>query len=72
MFLPYVVKYREHYLRREEWKGGDQVDDDNVWINWQVSSANNCPRMIDCCVGGFNEILFLCMLRLYSISVNGW
>ena len=37
VFLPYVVKCREHYLRREEWKGGDQVDDDNVWIGWQVS-----------------------------------
>ena len=37
IFLPYIVKCHEHYPRREKWKGGGQVDDDNIWINWHVS-----------------------------------
>ena len=38
IFLPYISKCREHYLQSEEWKQDDPVDDDNVWINWQVST----------------------------------
>ena len=37
VLLPYIAKCRKHYLQSEEWKQGDPVDDDNVWINWQVS-----------------------------------
>ena len=40
VFLPYIAKCREHYLQSEEWKQGNPVDDDNVWINWQVSAAH--------------------------------
>ena len=39
VFLPYIQSTREHYLRREGWQGGDEVDDDHVWINWQVRSS---------------------------------
>ena len=37
IFLPYVQSTRQHYLRREGWVVGDEIDDDNVWVGWQVS-----------------------------------
>ena len=36
VFLPWVEETRENYLRLEGWKGGDDVDDDNIWVGWQV------------------------------------
>ena len=36
IFLPFVEKTRESYLRREGWNAGDEVDIDNIWVGWQV------------------------------------
>ena len=46
IFLPYIAKCREYYLRSEEWKQGDPVDDNNLWTNWQVSAQTNTPLAI--------------------------
>ena len=35
-FLSFIEKTREHFLQGEGWKGGDPVDYDHMWINWQV------------------------------------
>ena len=37
VFLPYIKSTREHYLQRERWMGGDEIEDDNIWVGWQVS-----------------------------------
>lgn len=38
IFLPYVETTRAHYLQREGWEVGDDVEDKDVWVGWQVSS----------------------------------
>ena len=37
VFLPYIEETRATYLRRECWTPGDEVEDDHVWVGWQVS-----------------------------------
>ena len=27
---------RQFYLQRYGWEGGDDIDDDNLWVGWQV------------------------------------
>ena len=34
VFLPYVEATRAHYLRREGWLPGDDVEDEHVWVGW--------------------------------------
>ena len=34
VFLPYVQATSKHYLKREGWDIGDEVEDDHVWIGW--------------------------------------
>ena len=43
VFLPYIEETRATYLRREGWTPGDKVEDEHVWVGWQVSV------MIACC-----------------------
>ena len=53
VFLPYVEATRAHYLRREGWEGDDDVEDEHLWVGWQV-------RSFFVLLSGFNKILFLC------------
>ena len=57
IFLPFVAKTRKHYLQREGWIEGDPVDDENVWVGWQV----RCGLIFFVLMSGFNKILFLCL-----------
>ena len=41
IFLPYVAKTREFYQQSEGWEEGDPVDDDNLWVGWQVCFCIN-------------------------------
>ena len=36
IFLPFVSSNRKHYGHREGWTEGDPIDDENVWVVWQV------------------------------------
>ena len=36
VFLPYVEQTRAHYLKREGWGAGDEVEDEHVWVGWQM------------------------------------
>ena len=36
IFLPFVATTRNHYLLREGWTDGDPINDENVWVGWQV------------------------------------
>ena len=36
VFLPYVQKTRENYLQQEEWRDGDDVDEEHTWVAWMV------------------------------------
>ena len=32
VFLPWVESTRQYYLQREVWEGGDDVDDNKLWV----------------------------------------
>ena len=36
IFLPFIARTREHYLEDREWKEGNAIDDDDLWVCWQV------------------------------------
>ena len=38
VFLPFVEQVRQHYLQNEGWEVGDEIDDDHIWVGWQVST----------------------------------
>ena len=37
VFLPWVQKTREHYLKQEGFQRGDNIDDEHTWVSWMVS-----------------------------------
>ena len=39
VFLPYIERTIAYYLQREGWEPGIEVDDEYVWIGWQVCSS---------------------------------
>ena len=45
VFLPWVEQTRENYLRMVGWKGGDDLEDDHIWVGWQV---RDCKYMRNC------------------------
>ena len=47
VFLPWVESTREHYLRREGWKCGDDVDDDNWWVGCQDGHGPSLKAITD-------------------------
>ena len=36
IFLPFIARTREHYLEDRELKEGNAIDDDDLWVSWQV------------------------------------
>ena len=39
VFLPWVERTREHYLKREVFQGGDAVENDYTWVSWMVCTC---------------------------------
>ena len=58
VFLPYVQLTRKNYLRREGWDIGDEVDDDHVWIGWQVRCCLVDALLMRCCC--VVDVLLIC------------
>ena len=36
VFLPFVQNCRQYYLQKEGWLNGDAIDDEHLWVGWQV------------------------------------
>ena len=47
VFLPWVAETREHYLQREEWKAGDPIDDENIWVGWQDGHGPGLKAIVE-------------------------
>ena len=56
VFLPYIERTRAYYLQREGWEPGIEVDDEYVWIGWQL-------RWCYCC---WSLLLFVLVICIYQ------